>query len=39
MVKLNISPENVEKENDDKKTIWLRLPQVDDIRDNIRNNW
>ena len=35
---LNISPEKVEKENGDKKTIWVRLPRVDNIGDNMKKN-
>ena len=37
MEQLNTSPENFEKENDDKKTVWVRLPQVDNIGDNMWN--
>ena len=35
MEQLNTSPENFEKENDDKKTVWVRLPQLDNIGDNM----
>ena len=38
MEQLNISPEKAEKENYDKETIWVRLPQLDDIGDNMSNN-